>query len=195
MQSGLYIETYFPEHEVRFVAILDNIDTAYDTSNNDIAPFKSILNEMYAKDTSKKINSVLQSKRNLGEYLGTAPYGYKKDPENKYHLIIDEEAANVIASCIFSTFIQSSSGKSINFLDLKLTFFLCYDCKGYIGIRSPDKNGNIYGRCQRYGRFGKFDVCSPHNFSFILFAFFIYSSSVIIPASLSSYITSNFLVS
>ena len=96
VQSGLYIETYFPEHEVRFVAILDNIDTAYDTSNNDIAPFKSILNEMYAKDTSKKINSVLQSKRNLGEYLGTAPYGYKKDPENKYHLIIDEEAANVV---------------------------------------------------------------------------------------------------
>ena len=96
VQSGLYIETYFPEHEVRFVAILDNIDTAYDTSNNDIAPFKSILNEMYAKDTSKKINSVLQSKINLGEYLGTAHYGYKKDPENKYHLIIDEEAANVV---------------------------------------------------------------------------------------------------
>ena len=42
VQSGLYIETYFPEHEVRFVAILDNIDTAYNTSNNDIAPFKSI---------------------------------------------------------------------------------------------------------------------------------------------------------
>ena len=97
VQSGLYIETYFPEHEVRFVAILDNIDTAYDTSNNDIAPFKSILNEMYAKDTSKKINSVLQSKRNLGEYLGTAPYGYKKDPENKYHLIIDEEAAPIVS--------------------------------------------------------------------------------------------------
>ena len=96
VQSGLYIENYFPEHEVRFVAILDNIDTAYDNSNNDIAPFKSILNEMYAKDTSKKINSVLQSKRNLGEYLGTAPYGYKKDPENKYHLIIDKEAANVV---------------------------------------------------------------------------------------------------
>ena len=62
VQSGLYIEDYFPEHNVRFIAILDNIDTAYDTSNNDIAPFKSILNEMYAKDTSKKINSVLQSK-------------------------------------------------------------------------------------------------------------------------------------
>ena len=40
---------------------------------------------------------------------------------------------------------------------------------GYIGIRSPDKNGNIYGRCQRYGRFGKFDVCSPHNFNYQVF--------------------------
>ena len=96
VQSGYYTETYFPEHNVRYIAILDNIDTALDSANNDIAPFKSILNEMYAKDTSKKINSVLQSKRNNGEYLGTAPYGYKKDPENKYHLIIDEEAANVV---------------------------------------------------------------------------------------------------
>ena len=81
---------------MRFVAILDNIDTAYENSNNDIAPFKSILNEMYAKDTSKKINSVLQSKRNLGEYLGTAPYGYKKDPENKFHLVINEKEAEVV---------------------------------------------------------------------------------------------------
>lgn len=72
--SGYYTEKYFPEHSIRFIAILDNIDTAFDSSNNDIAPFKSILNEMYAKDISKKINSVLQSKRDLGQYLGTAPY-------------------------------------------------------------------------------------------------------------------------
>ena len=45
----------------------------------------------------------------------------------------------------------------------------CFDCKGYISIRTPDKNGNIYGRCQRYGRFGKFDVCSPHNFNYHVF--------------------------
>lgn len=271
VQSGLYIENYFPEHEVRFVAILDNIDTAYDSSNNDIAPFKSILNEMYAKDTSKKINSVLQAKRNLGEYLGTAPYGYKKETENKYHLIIDEEAANVVKiiyekyltgfgtmqiadyltkqkipipsdynkkkrgtrSLTYGYWQQSTvrfilsneiytgtivqgkrkkvSFKSKKFINLpkedwikvenmheaiisKEDFQLaqkiieatkgsrvvqndylfkgllrCYDCKGYIGIRSPDKNGNIYGRCQRYGRFGKFDVCSPHNFNYQVF--------------------------
>ena len=45
----------------------------------------------------------------------------------------------------------------------------CFDCKGYIGIRSPDKNGNIYGRCQRYARYSKFDVCSPHNFNYQVF--------------------------
>ena len=105
VQTGLYTETYFPEHNVRYIAILDNIDTGLDSANNDIAPFKSILNEMYAKDTSKKINSVLQSKRQQGEYLGTAPYGYKKDPDNKYHLIIDEEAAEVVRT-IFRKFLE-----------------------------------------------------------------------------------------
>lgn len=78
IMSGYYTERYFPEHSIRFIAILDNIDTAFDSSNNDIAPFKSILNEMYAKDISKKINSVLQSKRDLGQYLGSAPYRLSK---------------------------------------------------------------------------------------------------------------------
>lgn len=271
VQSGYYTETYFPEHNVRYIAILDNIDTAIDSANNDIAPFKSILNEMYAKDTSKKINSVLQSKRKQGEYLGTAPYGYKKDPENKYHLIIDEEAAKVVKliferylegygtmqiadylseqkipipsdynkkkrgakSITYGLWAQSTvrfilsneiytgtviqgkrkklSFKSKKFIDVPEEDWVkvpnmheaivsiedyerakriiestkgsrvgendylfkgllrCYDCKGYIGIRSPDKNGNIYGRCQRYGRYGKFDVCSPHNFNYQVF--------------------------
>lgn len=271
VQSGYYTETYFPEHNVRYIAILDNIDTAEESANNDIAPFKSILNEMYAKDTSKKINSVLQSKRKQGEYLGTAPYGYKKDPENKYHLIIDEEAAKVVKlifekylegygtmqiadylseqkipipsdynkkkrgtkSITYGLWAQSTvrfilsneiytgtviqgkrkklSFKSKKFIDVPEDDWVrvpnmheaivsvedyerakriiestkgsrvvennylfkgllrCYDCKGYIGIRSPDKNGNIYGRCQRYGRYGKFDVCSPHNFNYQVF--------------------------
>ncbi len=271
VQSGYYTETYFPEHNVRYIAILDNIDTALDSANNDIAPFKSILNEMYAKDTSKKINSVLQSKRNNGEYLGTAPYGYKKDPENKYHLVIDEEAAEVVRT-VFRMFLEGYgtmqiadylseqkipipsdynkrnrgtksisyglwpqstvrfilsnevytgtvvqgkrkkiSFKSKKFVDVPEEDWIrvpnmheaivskedferakkileatkgsrivendylfkgilqCFDCKGYIGIRSPDKNGNIYGRCQRYARYSKFDVCSPHNFNYQVF--------------------------
>ena len=87
---GYYVEKYFPENNVRYIALIDNVDTALDSSNNDIAPFKSILNDMYAKDISKKIKSVLQSKKQQGLYLGnTAPYGYLKDTENKYHLVVD----------------------------------------------------------------------------------------------------------
>ena len=97
VQSGLYIETYFPEHEVRFVAILDNIDTAYDTSNNDIAPFKSILNEMYAKDTSKKIKSILRDKKVKGKFIGSKPsFGYMRDPLDKGHLIPNPDTAWII---------------------------------------------------------------------------------------------------
>ena len=271
VQSGYYTETYFPEHNVRYIAILDNIDTALDSANNDIAPFKSILNEMYAKDTSKKINSVLQSKRNNGEYLGTVPYGYEKDPENKYHLVIDEEAAEVVRT-VFRMFLEGYgtmqiadylseqkipipsdynkrnrgtksisyglwpqstvrfilsnevytgtvvqgkrkkiSFKSKKFVDVPEEDWIrvpnmheaivskedferakkileatkgsrivendylfkgllqCFDRKVYIGIRSPDKNGNIYGRCQHYARYSKFDVCSPHNFNYQVF--------------------------
>ena len=271
VQSGYYTETYFPEHNVRYIAILDNIDTSTDSANNDIAPFKSILNEMYAKDTSRKINSVLQSKREQGEFLGRAPYGYKKDPNKKNHLIIDEEAAKIV-KLIFKKYLEgfgttqianflssqkilipsdynkkNRGNKSVDYglwaqstvrfilsnevytgtvvqgkkkkLSFKSKKFIsiseedwqkvynmheaiismedferaqkilnntkgsrvvekdylfkgllrCYDCKGYIGIRSPDKYGNIYGRCQRYAQHGKFGVCSSHNFNYQVF--------------------------
>ena len=97
IMSGYYTEQYFPEHKVRYIALLDNIDTYLDSSNNDIAPFKSILNDMYAKDISKKIKSVLKNKKEMGLFIGKeAPYGYKKDPDNKYQLIIDEPAAIIV---------------------------------------------------------------------------------------------------
>ena len=70
IMSGYYTEQYFPEHRVRYIALLDNIDTYLDSSNNDIAPFKSILNDMYAKDISKKIKSVLRNKKEMGLFVG-----------------------------------------------------------------------------------------------------------------------------
>lgn len=93
--AGQYTEMYFPEHNVRYIAINDG----YDSVNpfNDIAPFKHVINEMYARDTSKKIRSAFQTKMLEGSYIGNfAPYGYKKDPDNKNHLIIDYEAAAVV---------------------------------------------------------------------------------------------------
>jgi len=89
---GQYTEIYFPEKNVRFIALNDGIDTLY--SNNDIAPFKNILNDMYAKDISVKIRSALQAKARRGEYLGACdPYGYLRDPKDKHHLIINPEVA------------------------------------------------------------------------------------------------------
>ena len=73
IKTGFYIENYFPEYKVRYVSILDGIDTYSETVNNDITPFKAILNDMYAKDISKKIRSVFKEKQKQGEYLCSTP--------------------------------------------------------------------------------------------------------------------------
>ncbi|MBO5412769.1 MAG: recombinase family protein [Clostridia bacterium] len=94
---GHYTEIYFPEHNVRYIALLDNIDTYIDSGMNDMAPFKGVINDMYVRDISKKIRSSLIERKKAGNFLGvTAPYGYKKDPNNKFHLIINEKEAEVV---------------------------------------------------------------------------------------------------
>lgn len=95
LQVGYYTEIFFPQNDVRFVAIYDNVDSA--NGDNEFAPFKNIMNEMYARDCSKKIRAVIQHKGNNGGILfGHAIYGYKKDPANKNHWLIDDEAAAVV---------------------------------------------------------------------------------------------------
>ena len=94
---GHYTEIYFPEHNVRYIALLDNIDTYMDAGMNDMAPFKGVINDMYVRDISKKIRSSLIERKKAGNFLGvTAPYGYKKDPNNKFHLVINEKEAEVV---------------------------------------------------------------------------------------------------
>lgn len=94
---GHYTEIYFPEHNVRYIALLDNIDTYIDSGMNDMAPFKGVINDMYVRDISKKIRSSLTERKKAGNFLGvTAPYGYKKDPNNKFHLVINEKEAEVV---------------------------------------------------------------------------------------------------
>lgn len=96
LQSGAYIEMYFPQKNIRYIAVTDGIDTL-NSSQNDIMPFKNILNEMYAKDTSKKVKSAIQSRMREGTYIGSkAPFGYLKDPNNKRRLIIDEKTKPII---------------------------------------------------------------------------------------------------
>lgn len=97
IKTGYYIENYFPENAVRYVSILDGIDTYADENNNDVTPFKAIINDMYAKDISKKIKGVLKEKELKGEYLGSyAPYGYKKSRNQKNKLEIDTNIAYIV---------------------------------------------------------------------------------------------------
>jgi site-specific DNA recombinase len=93
--TGYYMEQYFPMHNIRFIAVADGIDTA--CRDDGMNPFRAVFNDMYAKDISKKVRASLDSKRYSGKFIGSAaPYGYQKDPEDKNHLIVDEETAHYV---------------------------------------------------------------------------------------------------
>ena len=97
IKCGYYIEEYFPMKKVRYVSILDNIDTSINSTNNDIAPFKALFNDMQSKDTSKKIKSILNELKKKGYFIGnSACYGYHKDPNDKHKLIIDSNSSRVV---------------------------------------------------------------------------------------------------
>lgn len=91
---GHYTDNYFPEHGIRFIAVNDLVDSA--DGENEIAPFKNVMNEMYARDISRKVRSAHRIRGNLGEPLSQPPYGYMKSPTNKKKWIIDPEAAEVV---------------------------------------------------------------------------------------------------
>ena len=87
-----YTEIFFPDNDVRFIAVSDAIDTFH--GDNEIMPFKSVVNEYYAKDISRKVRSAYRTKALNGEFTAPhAPYGYRKNPENKRQLIVDENTA------------------------------------------------------------------------------------------------------
>lgn len=97
IMTGHYMERYFPEHRVRYISLLDGIDTGVESSANDITPFRAIMNDMYAKDISKKIKSVKRDKQRKGEFIGGKPaYGYRMHPTEKNRIVIDERAAPIV---------------------------------------------------------------------------------------------------
>ena len=94
LQTGYYTEIYFPQKDIRLIAVNDNVDS--DTGDNDFAPFKNIINEWYAKDISKKVKSSLRTKAMNGGYcMGAAPYGYKRAEGTTNRLVPDENADKV----------------------------------------------------------------------------------------------------
>ncbi len=120
IKTGHYLENYFPEKNVRYVAILDGIDTHLDSVNNDITPFKAIMNDMYAKDISKKIRSVFKEKQKNGQFLGSIPaYGYQLSKEEKGKLVVDEYSAEIVKT-IFKMYANGHGSIEImNYLNKK----------------------------------------------------------------------------
>ena len=110
LEVGQYTDYYFPEHNIRFIAINDCIDS--DNGEDDFSAFRNVMNEMYAKDISRKVRSSHRLRGNAGEPLAPPPYGYVKDPENKKKWIIDPDAAEVVQR-IFRLCIEGNGNETI----------------------------------------------------------------------------------
>lgn len=112
IDTGRYLERYFPEQKVRFISVADDIDSINQTYDI-ILPIKNIFNEQYARDISRKIHTTITAKQNAGEFIGAfASYGYKKSPANKNKLIVDDYAASIVRR-IFSLYIQGYGKQKI----------------------------------------------------------------------------------
>ncbi len=110
LQVGYYTDTFFPDHNIRFIAINDCVDS--DDGENELAPFRNVMNEMYARDISRKVRSSHRLRGNAGEPLSQPPYGYMKSPENKKQWIIDPEAAQIVKE-IFAMCIEGKGNETI----------------------------------------------------------------------------------
>ena len=114
IETGRYIEKIFPSKNIRYIAVNDNIDT-FDkrNSNNDMTPFKAVINDMYAKDTSNKVRSTILTKAIAGECIKAfLPYGYKKDKTDKNKILVDENVAENI-KLIFNLYKDGKSKTEI----------------------------------------------------------------------------------
>ena len=97
VNTGYYIESYFPENKVRFISIVENYDSAKNQPSNDSSTFIIAFNDYYSKQNSLKIRNVLDSKRKDGKFIGSKPsYGYMRDPDDKGHLIPDPEVSKYV---------------------------------------------------------------------------------------------------
>lgn len=143
LQVGMYTEIMFPEHDVHFIAVNDGVDSTQ--GDNEFTPFRNIINEWYAKDTSKKIRAVMKNKGQSGEHLtSNPPYGYMKSPENPKLWIKDEESSQVVYDIglyVMDGFGPTQIAKKLTERKI-LTPAAYYESKG---IKSPNtKTGSPY---------------------------------------------------
>ncbi len=116
-EANYFIELYFLERNIRYISVLDNVDTGTKNSNNDMIQFKTLINDWYSKDISKKIKSSLWARKEKGNYVSSmAPYGYQKSSENKNKLVINSFEAKIVKRI----FEEYSMGNSLNIIMGKL---------------------------------------------------------------------------
>lgn len=109
-EANYYIELYFLERNVRYISVLDNVDTGTKNANNDMIQFKTLINDWYSKDISRKVKSSIWARKEKGLYMGSiAPYGYKKSKEDKHKLVISKQEARIVKR----VYEEYSKGKSI----------------------------------------------------------------------------------
>lgn len=116
--TGAYIYKYFPENDVRYISILDEFDTEEPRSNDDMIPLKTVINDMFLKETSRKIISVRHNLMEQGLFVGsTVPYGYARSKDDNRKLVVDEYAANIVKRI----FKMKINGESPNMIARSLT--------------------------------------------------------------------------
>ena len=129
-EANYFIEIYFLERDIRYISVLDNVDTGIKNSNNDMIQFKTLINDWYSKDISKKVRSSIWARKEKGMFLGSlAPYGYNKSKEDKHKLVVNKGEARIIKRI----FTEYSKGKPLS----KIKEELQQD-----KIPSPNNNSN-----------------------------------------------------
>ena len=147
IMTGYYSEIYFQSKDVRYIAIADNFDSLY--GNNDIAPFKNILNDMYARDISQKIKNAKRQRAKQGFVVGAqTPYGYKKNEDNHCRMMIDDEAAETVRT-IFSLALRGLGNVAI----ARELEYRCIPTPSVYKFRQGDS---------RYGRFSAVQKGTPY---------------------------------
>ena len=135
LQVGYYTDTYFPEHSIRFIAVNDMVDS--EEGENELAPFRNVMNEMYARDISRKVRSAHRIRGNSGEPLSQPPYGYMKSPENPKKWVIDPETADVVKD-IFRMYLE---GKGTDAIAGTLTERRILNCTAYWHSKGIGRGG------------------------------------------------------
>lgn len=110
-EANYFIELYFLERNIRYISVLDNVDTGTSNSNNDMIQFKTLINDWYSKDISRKVKSSVWARKEKGMFVGSvAPYGYKKGKQDKHILEINQSEARIVKRI----FKEYSNGKTIS---------------------------------------------------------------------------------